>query len=178
MQWPHEGFHGAVCGHRFRTQPLPTRTLHQDRETFYLTNVKRMINASSMREKRRSPRQQTSISYRLAGLFSARQPVVNISRGGCSICSEKPIPVGQVIKIQFFLPQNHTVTATVKVMWCKGSKGNSLGNYRAGLQFVTVSPENLDCLLGLPATPISTPQLQLNKLLRNYPDKTSNTCYS
>ncbi len=156
----------------------PTRALHQDKETFYLSNVKRMINASSMREKRRSPRQQTSISYRLAGLFSARQPVVNISRGGCSICSEKPIPVGQVIKIQFFLPQNHTVTATVKVMWCKGSKGNSIGNYRAGLQFVTVSPENIDCLLGLPATPISTPQLQLNKLLRNYPAKTSNTCYS
>ncbi|NEO37797.1 MAG: PilZ domain-containing protein [Moorea sp. SIOASIH] len=137
-----------------------------------------MINASSMREKRRSPRQQTSISYRLAGLFSARQPVVNISRGGCSIYSEKAIPVGQVIKIQFFLPQNHTVTATVKVMWCKESKGNSLANYRAGLQFATVSPESLDCLLGLPATSISNPQIQLKKLLINATANTSNTCYT
>ncbi|NEP30437.1 MULTISPECIES: PilZ domain-containing protein [Moorena] len=135
-----------------------------------------MINASSMQEKRRSPRQQTSISYRLAGLFSARQPVVNISRGGCTIYSEKAIPVGQVIKIQFFWPQNYTVNATVKVMWCQESRGNSLANYRAGLQFTTVSPESIDCLLGLPATPISTPQLQLNKLLKNYPAKTSNTC--
>lgn len=81
--------------------------------------------------------------------FLARQrEPVDISLGGVRIYSDEALRVGELLKMEFFLPDVAPVTYTAEVVWIEELAGETASAlYDVGLKFIQLEPDALKLLL-------------------------------
>jgi hypothetical protein len=80
--------------------------------------------------------------------FLARQrEPVDISLGGVRIYSDEALRVGELFKLEFFLPDVPPVTYTAEVVWTESLPDGSPARYDVGLKFIQLEPDALRLLL-------------------------------
>ena len=73
---------------------------------------------------------------------------MDISLGGVRIFSDEPMRVGELLKMEFFLPDVAPVTYTGEVVWIEELTGESApARYDVGLKFIQLEPDALKLLL-------------------------------
>jgi hypothetical protein len=80
--------------------------------------------------------------------FLARQrEPVDISLGGVRIYSDEALRIGELFKLEFFLPDVAPVTYTAEVVWIESLPDGSPARYDVGLKFIQLEPDALRLLL-------------------------------
>ena len=98
-------------------------------------------------EKRQYTRRKISLSGKTKKIFADSFLSVDISRGGSRIYSDKQLPVGESLKLMFFVPGGRKVTPTVRVAWIKEAHEKAPAKYELGLEFLDISETCLNRLL-------------------------------
>jgi hypothetical protein len=94
-------------------------------------------------ERRRFRRVMAPIFYRAPRIFSPRHKITNISLGGVRIYSDEPLKVGKRLEIEFFLPENISVTAMARVVWIEELPAGASARYDVGLEFIDLPPHTV-----------------------------------
>ena len=97
-------------------------------------------NNRNSHDRRCFPRVLAPIFYRSPRLFSSRRKVSDISIGGVRIYSDEYLKVGKCQEIEFFLPNNLSITATARVVWIEELPPDSVALYDVGLEFIDLPP--------------------------------------
>jgi PilZ domain len=105
--------------------------------------------AQDPEERRKFRRIQTALYCRPAGMkFLARQrEAVDVSLGGVRIYSDEPMRVGELLKMEFFLPDVEPVTYTAEVVWIDAMPPGADAKFDVGLKFIQLDPPALQLLL-------------------------------
>ena len=90
-------------------------------------------------ERRRHKRVTIPVSYRIPGLSTAKRPVINMSFGGVRIDCDENVDIGQMLELEFFLPNGITIDALAKVVWIKKLPPGSEALYDVGMEFIRLS---------------------------------------
>jgi len=104
-----------------------------------------------MVDRRQCRRIQAPLYVRPAGvrmLSRQRQPV-DISLGGVRIYSDDPVRVGELLKLEFFLPEEEPATYTAEVVWVEPLGDDAPARFDVGLKFVELAPEALRLLMSV-----------------------------
>jgi hypothetical protein len=74
--------------------------------------------------------------------FLARQrEPVDLSLGGVRIYSDEELRVGELLKMEFFLPEVPPVTYTAEVVWIERLPPEAPAKFDVGLKFIQLEPE-------------------------------------
>jgi Tfp pilus assembly protein PilZ len=80
--------------------------------------------------------------------FLARQQEpIDVSLGGVRIYSDNMMRVGDLLKMEFFLPDVEAVTYTAEVVWIDPLAEGGPAKFDVGLKFVQLEPGALQLLL-------------------------------
>jgi hypothetical protein len=101
------------------------------------------------RERRKDRRIRAAVYCRPAGVeFLARQrEPLDVSLGGIRIFSDDPLRVGELLKMEFFLPDTEPVTYTAEVVWIEPLPAGSAARFDVGLKFIQLGPDALQLLM-------------------------------
>ena len=69
---------------------------------------------------------------------------LDISLGGIQVVSEDPLFVGDVLELEFDLPQAGRVRTVAKMAWVKKGSGSDLGKTVCGIRFIPVYENDLE----------------------------------
>jgi hypothetical protein len=100
-------------------------------------------------DRRKYRRIRVPLYCRPAGMqFLARQrEPVDLSLGGVRIYSDEALRVGELLKLEFFLPDVEPVTYTGEVVWIEELDGGVPARFDVGLKFIQLEPDALKLLL-------------------------------
>jgi hypothetical protein len=80
--------------------------------------------------------------------FLARQrEPIDLSLGGVRIFSDEALRIGELFKLEFFLPDVAPVTYTAEVVWIEPLPEGAPARYDVGLKFIQLEPDALRLLL-------------------------------
>lgn len=104
-------------------------------------------------ERRRHPRFSVAlpIEYWKIDKFKSRPGrMIDVSEGGLLLHLPEPLEIGQVFGLTLFITSSHDLDAIealvrVQVVWKDTPVGKG-GDYRVGVEFVDISPEDMDKL--------------------------------
>jgi hypothetical protein len=88
-------------------------------------------------------------------LARMREPV-DISLGGLRIFSDEERKVGELLKLEFFLPDVQPVTYTAEVVWVDPLEEGGPARFDIGLKFIQLEPEAIKLLLQVVGPPEET----------------------
>jgi PilZ domain-containing protein len=88
-------------------------------------------------------------------LARMREPV-DISLGGLRIFSDEDRKVGELLKLEFFLPDVPPVTYTAEVVWVDPLEEGAPARFDVGLKFIQLEPEAIKVLLQVVGPPEET----------------------
>jgi c-di-GMP-binding flagellar brake protein YcgR len=94
-------------------------------------------------ERRKYRRIQAPVYCRPAGvelLVRTRQPI-DISMGGVRIYSDTKFEAGELLKLEFFLPDAPPLVYTAEVVWTDELPEDSDAAFDVGLKFIQLEPE-------------------------------------
>jgi len=102
-------------------------------------------------EKRKYPRFNIDlpVEYHRTGLLAKQGRAVNASEGGLLIYFPELIEIGQHLKLTLFFTagsEMRTIETLAQVVWVDIHLGEGWGDYRTGVKFVDISPEDLNKL--------------------------------
>jgi c-di-GMP-binding flagellar brake protein YcgR len=102
-------------------------------------------------ERRRHPRFSVDlpIEYTKSDLIVKQGRAVNASEGGLLVYLPERMEIGQHLNLKSFFSSGSelkTIETLVQVVWMDIHLGGDWGDYRTGVRFVDVSPDNLDSL--------------------------------
>jgi hypothetical protein len=102
-----------------------------------------------MKERRKYRRIEAPVYCRPAGMsFLARQrEAVDVSFGGVRIFSDLELKVGELLKMEFFVPDAPPVTYTAEVVWLKRLPKGADAMFDVGLKFIQLEPAALRLLM-------------------------------
>jgi len=110
-------------------------------------------------EKRKHPRFFLDLPveyYKLGSLVKHEGKAMNASQGGLLLYSSELLQIGQYLKLKLFFSSGSTLTAiemVAEVAWVDIHLGEGWGDYRTGVRFFDISPEDMrklkEFLLGL-----------------------------
>ena len=90
------------------------------------------------------------VEYEKINSFIPAGRVLDISEGGLLIYFSERMEIGQHLKLRFFfsaLGSNlKAIEALVEVVWVEIDAGKELGDYRSGVKFIYITPQNMNCL--------------------------------
>ena len=100
-------------------------------------------------DRRRERRIRAAVYCPPAGMeFLARQrEPVDVSLGGIRIYSDDPLKVGELLKMEFFLPDTPPVTYTARVVWIEALAKGAPARFDVGLKFIQLEPAALALLM-------------------------------
>jgi hypothetical protein len=100
-------------------------------------------------DRRRDRRIHTAVYCRPAGVeFLARQrEPVDVSLGGIRIYSDDALRVGELLKMEFFVPDTTPVTYTAEVVWVEPLEEGAPARFDVGLKFIQLEPAALALLM-------------------------------
>jgi len=82
----------------------------------------------------------------VAFLARQREPV-DVSLGGVRIYSDDELKVGELLKMEFFLPNVKPVTYTGEVVWIERLPDGGPAKFDVGLKFIQLEPAAAELLL-------------------------------
>jgi hypothetical protein len=85
-------------------------------------------------------------------LARMREPI-DVSLGGLRIFSDEDRRVGELLKIEFFLPDVPPVTYTAEVVWVGSLPKDAPARFDVGLKFIQLEPDGLKLLLQVVGPP-------------------------
>ncbi len=88
-------------------------------------------------------------------LARMREPV-DISLGGLRIFSDEERKIGELLKLEFFLPDVPPVTYTAEVVWVDPLEDDAPAKFDVGLKFIQLGPEAIKVLLQVVGPPEET----------------------
>jgi len=103
-------------------------------------------------EKRRHPRFTVDLPleyYRVDSPIPETGRAVNASEGGLLVYFPEEVKVGDRLRLRLFFnvgSQLNTIEMVVQIAWVDLHLGREWGDYRSGVRFVDISPEDLDRL--------------------------------
>jgi c-di-GMP-binding flagellar brake protein YcgR len=102
-------------------------------------------------EKRKHPRFNLDlpIEYSRTDLFVKHGRAVNASEGGLLLYLPEQMEIGQHLEIKVFFTSGskmNTIETLVQVVWIDIHLGEGWGDYRTGVKFLDISPEDLNKL--------------------------------
>jgi hypothetical protein len=102
-------------------------------------------------EKRRHPRFNVDlpIEYRRRDLVVKYDRVINASESGLLTYSSEQMEVGQYLRIKLFFPFSsglNVIEMVTQVVWTDIHLGRDWGDYRTGVRFIDISPDDLSNL--------------------------------
>jgi len=102
-------------------------------------------------EKRKHPRFDVNlpIEYVRSDSLTSRGEARNASEGGVLLYLPEKMEIGQLLSLKLFFSFNSelkTIEMLVKVVWMDIHLGENPGDYRAGVKFVEISPDDLERL--------------------------------
>ncbi len=111
----------------------------------------RFPNKTGDLEKRRHPRCNVDlpVEYRRRDLVVKHDRVVNASEGGLLTYLSEQVEVGQHLRIRLFFPFRSglsVIEMVTQVVWMQSHPEKRRGDYRTGVKFVEVSPDDLSHL--------------------------------
>ncbi len=100
-------------------------------------------------EKRKHPRINLDlpIEYRRTDLLVKHGRAVNASVGGLLLYLREQMEIGQHLEIKLVFPPSfkmNTIETMVQVVWLDIHLGEGWGDYRTGVKFVDITPEDLN----------------------------------
>jgi hypothetical protein len=78
---------------------------------------------------------------------------IDISLGGVRIFSDDKMRVGELLKMEFFLPDVEPVTYTAEVVWIEPLPAGSPARFDVGLKFIQLEPGAINLLMGVLGPP-------------------------
>jgi hypothetical protein len=110
-------------------------------------------------DRRRDRRIRAAVYCRPAGVeFLARQrEPVDVSLGGIRIFSDDAMKVGELLKMEFFLPDTPPVTYTAEVVWIEPLPKDAPARFDVGLKFIQLEPAALALLMRVLGPPEEGP---------------------
>jgi hypothetical protein len=104
-------------------------------------------------ERRRFPRLRAPVYYRPVGPLTARGDLlVDLGLGGVRVYSDAPMAVGHRMEVELTLPDESTLTCLTEVVWLQELPAGAPAAYDVGLQFLDLTPEDLEALEAVLAT--------------------------
>ena len=103
-------------------------------------------------ERRRYPRFSVDLPIEYSRMDSSIKQegrVANASEGGMLLYLQEKVEVGEQLKVRLFFPAGPDLLAVetlVELAWVDIHLGKEWGDYRCGVRFVDVSPEDMDRL--------------------------------
>jgi c-di-GMP-binding flagellar brake protein YcgR len=103
-------------------------------------------------EKRRHPRFTVDLPleyYRVNSPIPETGRVVNASEGGLLVYFPEEVRVGDHLRLRLFFSVGsdlNTIEMVVQIAWVDLHPGKEWGDYRSGVRFVDISPEDLNKL--------------------------------
>ena len=103
-------------------------------------------------ERRQFPRFSVDlpVEYEQIDSFIPAGRVLNVSEGGLLIYFSERMEIGQHLKLRLFFSGTGSnvkvIEALVEVVWVEIDGGKELGDYRSGVKFIHITPENMNCL--------------------------------
>jgi len=94
---------------------------------------------SSKTERRRYPRVMAPVYFRIPRTQAKRQRVTNLSPGGVRIYSDERLDTGQVLDLEFFLPNGSVIKARATVIWIKELPPGAKAIYDVGMELIKLS---------------------------------------
>jgi len=103
-------------------------------------------------EKRKNPRFNVDlpVEYARSSVFVKHGRAVNISEGGLLLYLPEQMKIGQQLVLKLFFPSGtalETVETVAQVVWTDIYLAEDWGDYRTGVCFADISPEDLDKLI-------------------------------
>ncbi len=100
-------------------------------------------------EKRKHPRFNLDlpIEYSRTDLFVKQGRAVNASEGGLLLYLPEQMEIGQHLEIKLFFTSGskvNTIETLVQVAWIDIHLGEGWGDYRTGVKFIDITPEDLN----------------------------------
>jgi hypothetical protein len=81
------------------------------------------------------------------GFLARQREAVDVSLGGLRIFSDEALRVGELLKMEFFLPDVEPVTYTAEVVWIDALPSGSPARFDVGLKFIQLDPAALRLLM-------------------------------
>jgi PilZ domain-containing protein len=108
-----------------------------------------VLEVGSPADRRKFRRIRAPLYCRPAGMqFLARQrEPIDISLGGLRIFSDEERHVGELLKMEFFLPDAPPVTYTAEVVWIDRLPPDGPARFDLGLKFIQLEPDALKVLM-------------------------------
>jgi hypothetical protein len=102
-------------------------------------------------EKRKHPRFNVDlpIEYSPSGLFFRHGNAANASEGGLLLYLSEPMEIGQNLMVKLFLSEGsklNTIETLVQVVWKDILSGEGREDYRTGVKFAYITPEDFEKL--------------------------------
>ena len=102
-------------------------------------------------EKRKHPRFNIDlpIEYARTDPFVKHGRAINASEGGLLLCLPEQMEIGQHLRLKVFYssgPELNRIETLVQVVWLDITMGKEWGDYRIGVRFVDISPEEFSNL--------------------------------
>ena len=110
-------------------------------------------NASSGDERRRYPRLQRPVFYRVPSFFDRWKSVCDVGLGGCRIYSDEENEARQADHPRGAAARRTTVRARARVVWTKTVPEGGPAAYEVGLEFLSVNDESWGVLTQYLETP-------------------------
>lgn len=106
-------------------------------------------------ERRRYPRFNVDLPieyYEIDSSISHTGHAFNASDGGCLLYLTEQVEIGQHLKVKLFFTSGsdlNTIETLAEVAWIDIHLGEVWGDYRCGVKFIDISPEDLNKLKNL-----------------------------
>jgi hypothetical protein len=102
-------------------------------------------------ERRQYRRIQAQVYCRPAGvkLLARHRAPVDLSLGGVRVFSDDKYRVGDLVKMEFFVPGSPHVTYTAQVVWIDPLPDGEPAKFDVGLKFVDLQPDALQFLASI-----------------------------
>jgi hypothetical protein len=100
-------------------------------------------------EKRRCPRLNVDlpVEYTRRDLVAKRGRAINASEGGLLVHFPEQVEIGQALRLKLFFPSGSELDMMEivnQVVWMDVHRGKDWGDYRVGVRFVHITPEDLN----------------------------------
>jgi len=97
--------------------------------------------------KRRHPRLRAPVYWRPVGPLAARGDLlVDLGLGGVRVYSDDPMEPGHRLEVELRLPDESTLTFLTEVVWLQALPEDAPASYDVGLQFLDLTPEDVEAL--------------------------------
>ena len=106
-----------------------------------------MTDIKDQQERRRYPRLQAPVYWRPVGPLAAKggQPV-DLGLGGVRVYSDDPMQPGHRLEVELQLPDASTLTLLSEVVWLQELPEEAPASFDIGLQFLDLTPEDVEAL--------------------------------